>query len=80
MLTLITLERLAIQHLHFTPFNPECKAFDQRLSRLAPGALDDSPERLTRYVHTRRGILLIEPFKIGQPNRLELIHRQDDLL
>jgi hypothetical protein len=50
------------------------EAFSDLLMRL----LKDAPECLAGYSHLLCSLILIRPFKIGEPDRLELIEAQND--
>jgi len=43
---------------------------------LVAGALDDPAEGRAGYVHPLRGLILVEPLEVGEPERLELVECQ----
>ena len=50
----------------------------QGLGDLAVGGRKDTAEGRARNAHPLRGLFLVQPFQIGQPDRLELVEREDD--
>ncbi len=56
-----------------TPLDEQCLSVNQGIGDLFMGGFEDSAERLARNAHFLCGIGLVEPFKIGQTDRLELI-------
>ena len=51
----------------------------QSLGDLAVGGRKDTAEGRARNAHPLRGLFLVQPFQIGQPDRFELVEREDDL-
>src|SRR3989304_3091618 len=68
------------------PFHADGSAFDleglavgQSLGNLAVGGRQDTAEGRARNAPPLSSLFLVQPFQIGQPDRFELIKREDDL-
>jgi hypothetical protein len=53
---------------------------DERFGHLAPGGLDDPRECRARDPHPAGGLILVQALEIRQPQGLELVDAQRDLL
>jgi hypothetical protein len=53
-------------------------AVGQGFGDLAVGGRKDTAEGRARNAHPLRGLFLVQPFQIGQPDRFELVEREDD--
>jgi len=63
-------------HGNVTAVDSESFPVDKNIGYLPVGRLDDSAERLSRNVHLGGGLLLIQPFEVGQTDRLILVEAQ----
>jgi hypothetical protein len=66
-------------HTDGSTFDLEDLAVGQSLGDLAVGGRQDTAEGRARNAHPLRSLFLVQPFKISQPDRFELIEREDDL-
>ena len=67
-------------HLISTSMDPQGQAVDQALRRLAAGGFQNVAERLTGDAHPIRGLHVIQAFEVGQPESLELVQGESDIL
>jgi hypothetical protein len=66
-------------HADRSAFDLEGLSVGQRVGDLTVGGHQDAAEGRTRNAHPLGGLFLIEPFQVGQPDRFELIERENDL-
>lgn len=61
-------------------FYSQCFPAHKGLRHFPVRAFEDASEGWTRNLHPPGGIILVKPLEISQPQRLEFIQRQDDLI
>jgi len=72
-----TLEFPCGVHPKRSPLDPQGLALDQGLRDFFACGVDDSAEGLPGDVHLLSGLLLVGSFKIGKPDSLKLVNRQN---
>jgi len=77
---LIAQERSLFSHLHYASFDAKSQTPNQDLRHFPPRSLDNSAKGLSRDVHLLRGLFLMKPFEVSQPEGFELIHGENNLL
>ena len=64
---------------HLPAFDNQHLAVDKNIGDLAPSGLDDATERRARHLHAGGCLFLVEPLKIREPERFELVQGHDNL-
>lgn len=59
------------------PPHQKNRTFDDGPGGLGPCGCENPPERRPRNTHTHRGVFLVEPFHVGEPERLQLVETKD---
>ena len=72
-------ERLRVRGVDVPPLEPQAPSASEHFGHLPVRRVEDSPESGPRDPHPPRGLFLVQPFLVGQPDRLELVERHHDL-
>ncbi len=67
-------------HLEIASLNTYRFAVEQGISYLVPGRIQYARESAPGYAHSLSAILLIQPFKIIEADRLGFFHQKPDFL
>ncbi len=67
-------------HLKLLSFNLQGFAINQSIRHLLVSRFDNSPKCLPRYIHLLCSLFLVQTSKVSQPNRLQFIQTEDDLI
>jgi hypothetical protein len=80
VLAFIALEMPGVLHRYIPPFYSEILAVHQSLRHLLARRLDDPAESLSGDSHLLGRLLLIHALKVSEPDRLQLVHREQNVI